>query len=117
MIVSHRLHSGNGRLKVSAFLAANGDCPFSEWLDAQRDSRVKAAILRRIDYLEQGNLGDCKSVGTGLTELRLHLGPGYRIYLAIRGNEALLLWAGTKGTQPRDIAHAQRYWNDQKGTL
>jgi putative addiction module killer protein len=66
-------------------------------------------VLARIDRLAEGNLRDIKPIGGGLSELRIHYGPGYRIYLMQQGNRlVLLLCGGDKGTQSRDIDAAKR---------
>ena len=71
------------------------------------------AIARRTIRIELGDLGDHKSVGDGVLELRIHVGPGYRVYFSIIGRTAvLLLIGGDKGAQKRDIAQAKAYWKD-----
>jgi putative addiction module killer protein len=90
----------------------SGACPFEEWLDGLRDPRGRARIRVRLDRIEQGNLGDCKSVGEGVSELRIDFGPGYRVYFAEDGPViVLLLIAGDKSTQAKDIKAARKYWN------
>jgi putative addiction module killer protein len=80
-----------------------------------KDVRRRAKILARIDRLAAGNFGDCKSLRGGLYELRIDWGPGYRIYYAVLGKTcALLLCAGDKRSQSRDIKRALEYWNDYK---
>lgn len=82
---------------------------FSRWLSGLRDPRARARVLARIDRLAEGNLGDIKPIGGGLSELRIHYGPGYRIYLMQQGKRlVLLLCGGDKGTQSRDIDAAKR---------
>ena len=81
---------------------------FDGWLADLKDLRGKARIIKRIRAAERGNFGDCASVGSGVSELRLHLGPGYRVYFCRTGDSAyVLLFGGTKRTQRRDIAKAQ----------
>jgi putative addiction module killer protein len=80
---------------------------FADWLDGLRDTRAKARILIRIRRLAEGNFGDWKSVGRGVSELRVDYGPGYRLYLTRSGKSVvILLAAGTKKSQSRDIKRA-----------
>jgi len=80
---------------------------FDIWLRKLKDSRGKARILDRIRSAERGNFGDCDSVGNGVTEMRIHFGPGYRIYYSRIGPIVyILLCGGTKRSQNRDIAKA-----------
>lgn len=81
---------------------------FSQWLSALKDQRGKAKILSRIDRLAMGNPGDVEPVGDGISELRIHFGPGYRVYFTQRGSlYVLLLCGGDKDSQERDIARAK----------
>ena len=82
---------------------------FSHWLSELRDARAKARVIARIDSARFGNLGDTKSVGGGVHEMRIHVGAGYRIYFARTGKVVLLLLCGgDKSSQARDIARAKR---------
>ncbi len=82
---------------------------FLRWFSRLRDRRVQAQILVRIDRIEEGNFGDHRSVGSGVSELRVNVGQGYRIYYTIRRQRVvILLCGGDKASQRRDIAHAQR---------
>lgn len=82
---------------------------FDRWLRKLKDRQGRLRILSRIDRLSHGNFGDVKSVGKGVSELRLTYGPGYRIYYARRGARiVLLLCGGDKWTQPGDIARAHQ---------
>jgi putative addiction module killer protein len=81
---------------------------FSEWLTGLRDPRAKAKIAARIDRLASGNPGDVAPVGQGISELRIHYGPGYRVYFVLRGKALIVLLAGgEKGTQEKDIGTAR----------
>jgi putative addiction module killer protein len=80
---------------------------FKGWFDALRDIRAKIQIARRIERAAAGNLGDVAPVGSGVSEMRIHFGPGYRVYFVARGNELIiLLCGGDKGSQRRDIESA-----------
>jgi putative addiction module killer protein len=82
---------------------------FERWLTNLRDRRARAKILLRIERLELGNPGDVASVGDGISELRIHYGPGYRVYFVQRGSILIiLLCGGDKSTQTADIAAAKR---------
>jgi len=80
---------------------------FRDWLIGLRDLRARTQILRRIDRAEAGNLGDVEPVGEGVSEMRIHQGPGYRVYFVQRGQTLiLLLCGGDKSSQPTDIGRA-----------
>ena len=80
---------------------------FEIWLTGLRDRRGRAKIAARIDRLALGHAGDVAPVGQGVSELRLHFGPGYRVYFLRRGTMVVvLLGGGDKATQKRDIAAA-----------
>lgn len=82
---------------------------FAKWLNAMRDKKAKARILARLDSAKLDNLGDCKAIGGGIHEMRVHVGPGYRIYFAQRQKTMiLLLCGGSKSGQARDIERAKR---------
>ena len=91
---------------------ASGRSPFEEWLK-KLDPMAKGSVRVRLNRLRLGNFGDCKLIrgAQGLLELRMHIGPGYRIYLGkMKETLVILLCAGDKGTQVRDIAKAKEYW-------
>lgn len=82
---------------------------FLRWRAALRDGKALSRIATRLERLEDGHWGDAQSVGGGVTELRLHFGPGYRLYVARHGDRlVVLLCGGDKSSQRRDIAVAQR---------
>lgn len=79
------------------------------WLAELADATGRARVLVRVDRLISGNPGSSRYLGEGVTELRIDVGPGYRVYYSLRGSGLLVLLAGgTKGTQRRDIAKAFR---------
>ena len=81
---------------------------FDAWLSKLKDPRGKARIIERIRSAERGNLGGCEFIGNGVSELRIHFGPGYRVYFTRTGDFVyVLLCGGTKRGQRRDIAKAQ----------
>lgn len=80
---------------------------FAKWLFGLRDLRARARIQARIDRMEAGNSGDSKSVGEGVSEMRIDYGPGYRVYFVKRGTELIILLAGgDKSSQAKDIRKA-----------
>lgn len=89
---------------------------FDAWLKALRDPIGKARIVARIRSAEQGNFGDCEPVGEGISEMRIHAGPGYRVYYCRRGEVVyLLLCGGNKTTQQRDIRQAKALLQSLEG--
>jgi len=81
---------------------------YARWLDDLRDIRARARVLARVERLAAGNPGDVKSIGEGVSEMRIDYGPGYRVYFTQRGNEIVILLAGgDKSTQNADIKTAQ----------
>ena len=103
--------------EIELYTTQNGREPFTDWFESIRDRTIRNRIDRRIDRLENGNFGDCRPVGEGVFELRLHFGPGYRIYFGEVANTViLLLCAGDKSSQQNDIERAKTYWLDYKET-
>jgi len=92
---------------------------FRKWRLRLKDDRARALIASRIDRLAFGNPGDVAPVGEGVSELRIHYGPGYRVYFQIRANIlVLLLCGGDKSTQAKDIKLAKRLaaeWSEDDG--
>jgi len=100
-------------VEIRQYQTAEGRTPFAEWLAALRDRRANQAIAARILRMQAGNRGDWKAVGSGVFELRIDTGPGYRVYCGQDGATlVLLLCAGDKRTQTKDIEHARDYWKD-----
>ena len=80
-----------------------------------KNLKARAKIRVRLDRLKLGNLGDCKSIGSGVQELRIDFGPGYRVYFGQDGDILiLLLCGGTKKFQTKDTRQAKEYWRDYK---
>ena len=100
-------------IELQEYATENGRVPFREWLNGLRDQEAQIRIDVRLNRIRLGNLGDHESVGRGVSELRIAHGPGYRVYFGRRGNTVvILLCGGDKGSQERDIAIAQRYWEE-----
>jgi putative addiction module killer protein len=100
-------------VEVRRYQTVEGRVPLSEWLDGLRDGRARARIVARVDRLSVGLLGDWKSVGDGVYELRIDYGPGYRVYYGQDGDILILLLSGgDKRTQRKDIEKAHGYWKD-----
>jgi putative addiction module killer protein len=90
--------------------------PYIEWVDSLTDWKTKARIEQRIRRIEQGNLGDFKSVGDGVFELRFDFGSGYRVYFGQEKEKLIiLLIGGDKSTQKKDIVLAKTYWQEYQG--
>jgi putative addiction module killer protein len=86
---------------------------FRHWLDGLRDRQAQARIAARMTRLNNGNFGDCKPVGSGVWELRIDWGPGYRVYYALESKKVLLLCdGGDKRSQTADIERAIERWNE-----
>jgi len=80
---------------------------FAKWIDGLRDIRARARILARIERFALGNPGDVEPVGEGVSELRIHYGPGYRVYFKKQGGALVILLAGgDKRSQAKDIKKA-----------
>ena len=101
--------------EIQRYTTPDGKVPFSEWLDSLRDLKAKFKIDGRLDRVGTGNLGDYRSVGEGVYELRINYGPGYRVYFGQVGTTiVLLLIGGDKSTQEQDINKAKEYWTDYR---
>lgn len=99
--------------KILQYQTSDGHIPFREWFLSLKDVQGRAGIRARLDRMTRGNPGDSKNLGGGLYELRFHFGPGYRVYFA-RESETIivLLWAGEKNHQEKDVNRAREYWKD-----
>jgi putative addiction module killer protein len=88
---------------------------FQKWMKKLRDIRAKAHVLSRLTQVEGGNLGDFKSIGNGVLEMRINYGPGYRLYFAKDGETiVILLIGGDKSSQDQDIVKAKNIWQGIK---
>lgn len=92
---------------------SNGKDLFGQWLEHLQDKMARSRIAARLLRLENGNFGDCKPVGSGVWELRIDWGPGYRVYYAIADKKVILLCdGGDKHTQSKDIKSAIERWRE-----
>jgi putative addiction module killer protein len=97
-------------VELSIFRDPSGRSPFADWFHGLDDRVVQARLMQRLDRLQAGNPGDCRSLGSGLMELRIDTGPGYRVYFSnVRIGRCLILCGGTKRTQVGDIARARQW--------
>ena len=88
---------------------------FSTWMKGLRDPLVKAQIVRRLARAAAGNFGDVEPVGNGISEMRIDVGTGYRVYYSRQGPVVyILLCGGDKKSQSRDITTAKRLWAELK---
>jgi putative addiction module killer protein len=100
---------------VRVYSRSDGSEPFTDWLRGLRDGTARNRIRQRIARVRLGNFGDARSLGAGLFELRIHFGPGYRVYFGREIDRiVILLCGGDKGSQARDIERSRGYWQDQR---
>jgi putative addiction module killer protein len=100
------------RRKIKIFQDSNGNEPFTKWIKTV-STPTRARVFAKLDRVETGNLGDCRFIGEGVSEFRLHFGPGYRIYYGEFDNTIILLpCGGDKSTQAKDVKKAKKYWNE-----
>ena len=101
--------------EIEYYKAPNGTVPFDKWINNLSDVKGRAIVRIRLGRIFRGLFGDCKSIGTGLYELKVQYGPGYRIYFGRLKNRIVILTAGNKSSQKKDIKIAQAYWADYGG--
>jgi len=100
---------------INEYMDETGHSPYAEWLGSLRDKRAKAKIIMQVDRMELGLFGDTQPIGDGLSELRIHYGPGYRVYYGKEKQHVyLVLCGGDKSTQSKDIKRVKAYWQDHK---
>ncbi len=104
-------------IEVSYLEIAPGKSPYLQW-EETLDVTARNTARMRINRLRLGNHGDCKPVGDGVHELRIDFGPGYRIYYGkLKDTVVIILCAGEKKSQKRDIKQAKEYWELYKNSL
>jgi putative addiction module killer protein len=102
-------------VELSIHRTGDGRRPFAEWFQHLADRSVQARVMQRLDRLQTGNPGDCKPLGAGLLELRVDVGPGYRVYFAwLEPGHCIILWGGSKRTQVADIARARKWLEEAR---
>lgn len=105
------------KIEIKNYELPSGRVPYTDWFDSL-DWTIRKIVSDRMEEVEKGNLGDTWPIqgGSGIFEFRFHISPGYRIYFVKKGNSlVILLCAGPKKSQDRDIAKAKKYFKDLKG--
>ena len=101
--------------EVRLYARSDGVEPFSRWYRGLRDDSIRIRVRERLARIRAGNFGDFQSVGGGVLELRIPVGPGIRVYFGRqRDSVVILLCGGDKNSQQRDIRRALFYWNDYR---
>ena len=103
------------KITLIEYEAPDGKCPFKRWTDSIRNIQTQARIFRYVRSLSLGNFNNCRPVGEGVHELKIDFGPGYRVYFGNDGKTiVILLCGGSKKSQNKDIALAQKYWAEYR---
>ncbi|MFH1832274.1 MAG: type II toxin-antitoxin system RelE/ParE family toxin [bacterium] len=103
--------------KIKTYETSTGKRPFDKWFNDLDDKKAQAVIDLRLERVKMGNLGHCDPVGNMVFELKFDIGPGYRVYFGKIGtNIILLLCAGSKKAQQRDIEKAKKYFQEFKNS-
>lgn len=101
--------------EIRIYETQTGEQPFTAWLFGLKDTKARQIIIQRLKRLSLGNTGDCKTLIADLSELRIDFGPGYRVYFGEELSQIiLLLCAGDKSSQEKDIKLAKQYWKDYR---
>lgn len=101
--------------KIKLYETPTGKCPFDKWLNKLADTKAQVTIDLRLERIKMENFGQCKPVGSSVYELKIDFGPGYLIYFGKIGLEIiLLLCAGNKQSQKKDIENAKKYFKEFK---
>jgi putative addiction module killer protein len=100
--------------EIVFYTQSNGNIPFQQWLFTLSNT-MRSIVLRRLENIRSGLLGDYKPIEDGIFEFRIHAGQGARFYFAFEGQKLILLLSGgDKGDQKKDIKKAKRYYADYK---
>lgn len=99
--------------KIVHYVAADGSNAFDAWFRSQ-NPEVRARVQTRLDRIELGNFGDHRRIGRGVSELRIDVGAGYRVYYGRDGKDIVLLSGGTKKRQSRDVLRARADWKSYR---
>lgn len=96
-------------MEIIQYMKEDGSVPFSDWLSTLRDMQAKTAIRRRIDRFGAGNPGSTRSLRNGVSELKIDMGPGYRVYYALPwpNHRPAALWRGQRDSESR---HCECSW-------
>ena len=101
------------RFELCHYTDVSGEDLFGRWLHSIKDLQTLAIIASRLTRLANGNFGDCKCLGNGVWEMRIHAGAGWRVYYGLERDQLIVLCAGgTKNGQQRDIKTAIQRWKD-----
>ena len=101
--------------ELKVYETKDGKIPFNDWLLDLSDIKARQNIRARLGRMSLGNFDNCKTIDAGISELKVDFGPGYRIYFSLIGKVVvLLLCAGSKRTQSKDIEKAKNYLQDYK---
>jgi putative addiction module killer protein len=101
------------RYEVIFYADENDKRPFEKWIESLKDIRAKGKVLAKIEHMSDGNFGDHKRYGGGVAEVRIHYGPGYRIYYGMDDETLIvLLCGGDKSSQTKNFKQAKAFWKD-----